>query len=335
MMEEQPLISVIIPSYNYEAFLPDCVESLIAQSYSNWECIIVDDNSKDNTKEVAEALVKKDSRVHYYYRPQNAGPALARNFGLEKAKGAFIQFLDADDLVESGKFEKQLQVFHNDPSCDIVYSGVKYFRSGKPEQLFDDITLEGSKPWMKKLSGQGRELIKALLNGNIMVISSPLVKRSLFEKHGTMDPALYYNEDWELWARFAMKNAKFRYDESVGTQALIRVHDSYSKDNFKMYVYGLLACLKMLNELQERAYRKIMVPKITYHTRILDEKLMSTLRKNKKEALELTELIYKLTNIRRYSFYRKLFGFLPVGFCFAISRIIFLFQKLKNTVIYA
>ncbi|MFL5763692.1 MAG: glycosyltransferase family 2 protein [Bacteroidia bacterium] len=329
-----PLISVIIPTFNYASFLPETIGSVMAQTYGNWECIVVDDGSTDDTKNVMDALCKSDPRIKYLVQ-KNDGPTIARNNGLKNASGDFIQFLDADDLLEKEKFEKQLQIFESDPSADIVYGGVNYFRSGFPDQLFDGISLEGSKPWMKKLSGQGEIMIKALLNENLMVISSPLVRRSLFEKLGKMNETLRYNEDWELWARFAIGNAKFRFDESPGTNALVRVHDSYSKDNFMMFAHGLKACLLLDEKVKGRSYKRIMIPKINYHKRILDEKLLVLLRSSREKASAEAKKIFDHTGIGRYRTYSEIFLSWPFFLCYLYAKICFLFPKLKNTIVYA
>ncbi|HEY0030056.1 MAG TPA: glycosyltransferase family 2 protein [Bacteroidia bacterium] len=333
-MPEQSLVSIIIPCYNYALFLPQSVESLQKQTYENWECIIIDDGSTDNSREVAESLAKSDLRIRYYLQ-SNAGPTVARNLGLSKANGSFIQFLDADDLIEAEKLEKQLALFAKQPECDIVYSGVKYFRSGDLTKLYDDISLEGSRPWMKKLSGKGDVMVEALLRENLMVIHSPLFRASLVERFGKMDEELYYNEDWELWARFAINGACFLFDESPGTQALVRVHESYSKDNFKMFVYGLSACLKLGSLLKDKKFKRIMVPKIAYHKRIIDEKLIALLRHDKKAAVEKSLLVEKLTGIKRYKLYTKMFNSYPVWICYLYSRFVFIIHKLKNVIVYA
>jgi glycosyltransferase involved in cell wall biosynthesis len=278
-----------MPCYNYAGFLKDSVGSLVSQSYSNWECIIIDDGSTDNSKEIALQLCEKDNRIKYVFQ-DNAGPAVARNHGLKSATGSLIQFLDADDLIESRKFEKQVAFLDQHPDCDIVYSNVKYFSSENSAKLFDDIDLK-SGPWMKKLSGIGDTMITELLNSNIMVINAPLVRSSLFEKHGIMNDVLQFNEDWELWARFAIGNAKFQYDDSSETQALVRVHNSYSKDIFKMYTFGLKACLLLNEKVKGRKYKKIMIPKINYHMRIIDEKLIKLFSTNQKEAIERASIL--------------------------------------------
>jgi glycosyltransferase involved in cell wall biosynthesis len=329
----EPLISVIIPCYNYGNFIKECINSLLFQSYSNWECIIIDDGSTDNSKEIVQSLCAKDNRISYFLQP-NSGPTVARNYGLKLAKGEFIQFLDADDLLEKKKLEKQLTIFNQNPDCDIVYGSVKYFASTDPEKLYDNIDLR-SGPWMKNLSGKGDVMIFQLLKENIMVISSPLVRRALFIKFGNMNEELQFNEDWELWARFAIGNAKFQFDDSEGTLALVRVHESYSKDIFKMYSNGLKACLLLNEKVHGRRYRKIMIPKINYHKRIIDEKLISLLRSNKKEAVEKAKVVYVQTGIKRYLTYSKLFNSFPAWFCYLYSKFIFGVHKLKNVIIYA
>lgn len=330
---KQPLISVIIPCYNYGRFLNDCINSLLSQTYQNWECIIVDDGSTDNSLEVAHSLSAKDERIKSFSQ-NNSGPTVARNKGLKLAKGEFIQFLDADDLLEDQKFEKQISIFQQQQNCDIVYSGVSYFNTSKPSELYDNIDLT-SGPWMKNLSGKGEVMILELLNRNMMVISSPLVRKSLFDKNGYFDETLSYNEDWELWLRFALKNVTFYFDNNSHTKALVRVHESYSTDNFKMFVFGLMACLKVNKGLSDRKYKKIMIPKIYYHQRVIDEGLIKTLSSSKSKAIEQSTDIYKKTGLSRYAIYAKLFKYCPIWICYLYSKIVFLVHKLKNTIIYA
>jgi glycosyltransferase involved in cell wall biosynthesis len=333
---KQPLISVIIPAYNYGKFLSQCFDSVLNQTYQNWECLLIDNGSTDDTKQITENYSQKDKRIHYYSQSNNSGPTIARNYGLKKAKGEIIQFLDADDLIEDQKFEKQVALLNAHPDYDIVYSGVKYFKSADPSKLYNDIGLGESKPWMLNLSGTGEKMISALLKGNIMVINSPLVRSSLFEKYGNMDEQLFYNEDWELWARFAINNATFCFDERPSTQALVRVHPaSYSKDMFKMYLFGLIACLKINKRVSGYKYKKIMIPKINYHKKILDKELIKLLSSDKQKAIERTKTIYKETGVLRYAVYTTMFKYLPGWIPYLYSKFIFFINKLKNVIIYA
>jgi len=102
-------VSVIIPCYNQGSFLKEAVDSIIAQTYTNWECIIVNDGSTDNTEEVAKAYLKDDVRF-IYIKQENKGVPGARNTGLELCTGDYIQFLDADDALHMQKLEKHLEI---------------------------------------------------------------------------------------------------------------------------------------------------------------------------------------------------------------------------------
>ncbi len=107
-MSQKPLVSIITPSYNSQRFIEACVESVKSQSYENWEMIIVDDCSTDKSVETIEQLMLLDSRIKLISLSQNVGAANARNRALEEAKGAYIAFLDSDDLWEEKKLEKQM-----------------------------------------------------------------------------------------------------------------------------------------------------------------------------------------------------------------------------------
>lgn len=106
-MVEKDLVSIVMPSYNCARFIAESVESVINQTYSNWELIIIDDHSSDNTKEIIESF--HDDRIQYYLNEQNRGAAFSRNLALKKAKGEWIAFLDSDDIWLADKLEKQLK----------------------------------------------------------------------------------------------------------------------------------------------------------------------------------------------------------------------------------
>ena len=105
-MNKQPLISVIIPTYNRENIITRAIDSVIHQTYKNWELIIVDDGSKDKTEEVIKPYLK-NHKVSYHYQ-KNKGVCEARNYGIKKAKGEYIAFLDSDDEFEENKLSVQL-----------------------------------------------------------------------------------------------------------------------------------------------------------------------------------------------------------------------------------
>ena len=331
--QQAPLISVIIPCYNYGLYLGACVDSLIAQTYQNWECLIIDDGSSDNSVAVAKQYSDADVRVKYFTQ-KNSGPTVARNLGLKHCNGHYVQFLDADDLLQNQKFEIQLTIFSQNPSTDIVYSQAKFFALDNSLQLYDHLDLKSDSE-LKAISGKGDVVITELLKGNFMVISAPLIKKTVFDTYGLFDETLYYNEDWELWTRLALANCTFLADDTQNTRPLIRVHNSYSKDNFNMFVYGLMVCLKINKHLHIRKYKKIMMPKIAYHQRMIDEKLLGYLKVDINTAIEKAKFVYDKTKLKRYNLYSSLFKSKSYSFSKIVSLVICSILKLKNIIVYA
>lgn len=119
-MENNKIISVVIPCYNQAEFLPETLDSLIAQDYGGWEGIIVNDGSLDNTEEVALAYLKKDHRLRYI-KKENGGLSSARNCGVEHALGEFILPLDSDDIIKPEYLSKAIEAFEREPRLKLVY----------------------------------------------------------------------------------------------------------------------------------------------------------------------------------------------------------------------
>lgn len=117
----KPIVSIITPNYNCSRFIAETIESVLAQTYANWEMIIVDDCSTDNSYEIALNYSKKDSRIKVLKNTKNSGAAFSRNSALDIAQGEYISFLDSDDLWEKEKLEKQLDFMVNN-NCDFSYT---------------------------------------------------------------------------------------------------------------------------------------------------------------------------------------------------------------------
>ncbi|MBT4738717.1 MAG: glycosyltransferase family 2 protein, partial [Flavobacteriales bacterium] len=107
------LVSIITPSYNSSKFIVECVNSVISQTFQNWEMIIVDDCSNDNSREIISDFSEKDKRIRFIFLEENIGAAASRNIAIKKAKGRYIAFLDSDDLWIKDKLERQI-TFIND-----------------------------------------------------------------------------------------------------------------------------------------------------------------------------------------------------------------------------
>lgn len=126
------LVSVITPAYNCEKYIEECIESVLNQTYNNWEMIIVNDKSSDNTQSIIESYVEKDSRIRLFNQEKNAGVAAARNKALELSEGRFVAFLDSDDAWKSNKLEKQLG-FMLENSYGFTFTAYEIM-SDKPEE---------------------------------------------------------------------------------------------------------------------------------------------------------------------------------------------------------
>lgn len=125
MEERKPLVSVIVPVYNVYPYLRDCVQSVQAQSYQNWELLLVDDGSTDGSGELCDELAVEDGRIRVFHKP-NGGLSDARNAGLEQAKGEYITFLDSDDLLDTMAIEKLLTVC-DETSADVAIGQTQSF----------------------------------------------------------------------------------------------------------------------------------------------------------------------------------------------------------------
>lgn len=231
-----PLVSVVIPTYNFGHLLPYALDSLLAQTYTNWECIIIDDGSKDNTEHVVAQYLQQDARFKYI-KQTNSGPGQARNRGINEASGEYLQFLDADDLLGPDKLAFQVAALAQYPHTDIVYGPTLHFTTTKANpgavgELYAD---KFKRP---EISGSGNELVKTFLQTTFFP-SCSIIKRSLVHALGGLDAALIQSEDWDLYLRATQRRATFHYlaDTPPQAKALIRAHDSNNTRNFYRLQY--------------------------------------------------------------------------------------------------
>lgn len=181
-MKNLPLVSVIIPSYNQAQYLGEALDSLLAQTYPDWEAVIVDDGSPDNVAEIAAEYTLKDSRIKFFHT-ENNGVSAARNFGVAQSSGEFILPLDADDKIDSTYIEKAINYFINNPSTDIVYCDWKYFGT------------ETVAPPLKYSGYKNLLLQNSIFNGAVY-------RRKDFDRIGGYDENLKGAlEDWEFLLR--------------------------------------------------------------------------------------------------------------------------------------
>lgn len=224
MTDPAPRVSVIVPAYNYGAYLADAAESVLAQTLSDWECIIVDDGSTDDTEEVARRYTARDARFRYV-RQQNAGPAAARNNALRLSRGTYIQLLDADDKLAPAKLELHATFLDSHPDVDVVYSLATYFRTEEPEKVLYSLHGHLSRPLMQKVTSREQALAR-LQEFNIMPADAVLFRRRVVDRVGVFNEASRGCEDWDFWLRCAIAGCEFRYVEASSSTAFVRTHPS-------------------------------------------------------------------------------------------------------------
>jgi len=236
----KPLISVIIPCYNYGIYLEDALQSLQDQDCPDWECWVIDDGSEDSTAGVARDFAACDPRINYIYQ-RNQGQPAARNKGLEHARGEYIQFLDADDMLDTSKFSRQKACLEASPAIDIVYGDVRYFTDRQPDHLFLNRWGHDTEPWMPKVSGQGLPILTALVEKNIFELGCALFRRRAIDTIGIFQTSLQGVEDYDYCLRAAALGLNFAWLDESDTRVLMRHHgSSFSKGRFNMYKKELM-----------------------------------------------------------------------------------------------
>lgn len=236
-----PRVSIIVPCWNGELTLAETLQSIHEQTFPDWEAIVVDDGSTDNSPAIAVRWAATDSRFILVSQP-NAGLSAARNAGIERARGEHLLFVDADDLIASTKLAYQLAA---SLSADgrIVYSDCTYFR-GQPPYMFTRNKDGSDSPSLAGYSGTAAEILRPLAKGNIMPVSAALLPRTFVRAVGGFDISLTALEDWDFWIRCARAGAGFLYDPSPAAHTMIRLRPgSMSTHDMRM----------MRNELRVRA----------------------------------------------------------------------------------
>ena len=185
------MISVIVPVFNRAGMLRQAVDSVLAQTYDDFEIIVVDDGSTDETPQVIDDLQSRDSRIRSVRR-ENGGPGLARERGRLAARGEFLQYLDSDDLLLPRKFELQVAALRARPECGVAYGLVRY-RDARGNEIVCD--------WKPANQIVGT-LFPSLLAARWWETVSPLFRKSVTDAAGSWT-ALRLEEDWEYDARVA------------------------------------------------------------------------------------------------------------------------------------
>lgn len=212
-----------MPTYNQSEFIVYALNSVKNQSYQDWECLIIDDGSTDITEKLVRDYILDDIRFKYY-KKENNGASTARNFGLDKAKGDYILFLDSDDYIIKDKLLKSLNKFEKSESSDLVISNFNMFRIKFEEYL----------PAFCKLEGRDFNFDSLLLGWDIdfnIPIHCALFKASLFNSV-RFNEAIKSKEDWIMWVTIFQNGAKAIFiNESLSFYRYNDNGNRYNDDN--------------------------------------------------------------------------------------------------------
>jgi glycosyltransferase involved in cell wall biosynthesis len=298
----KPVISIIIPTYNRADLIGETLDSLMHQSYLNWECIVVDDGSTDNTLKVMQDYIQKDVRIRYYHRPphRTKGPNACRNFGFELSNGDYIKWFDSDDIFVDNSLEIISKFFYD--KNDVIVSSLEYVTSelnkiGKRHNFISD------------------NIIEDYLVGKISYFTfTPTWKKSfLTQQIELFDEEISNLDDWDFNLRMLYKNPQIVYVNKP--LILYRIHNSslsyeINKFNFQEIESEFKARFKhvKLLDMNNLVDSKILVQFIKGRYKyFLREALVS--KHHKVVFLLKKTLILQMRTYDFRSFFKTLFGF--------------------------
>ena len=191
---DHPMISIITPTFNRADFIIKALESVKVQTYENFEHIIVDDGSTDDTRERLKPFLK-DPRFHYFYQ-ENQGQSTARNLALSKMRGEFVCFLDSDNFWVHDKLADQISILYEKPGVDVVYGDLITINQAGEEMSRQNIP---------RFSGS---ISLQMLKDNCVSMNTAMARRKCFDELGGMSGKYRVADDYDLWLRFS---ARYRF----------------------------------------------------------------------------------------------------------------------------
>ncbi len=199
-MKKHPKVSIIIPTFNRAHLLPRTITSVLSQTFKDFELIIVDDGSTDNTREIVKEFQKEDSRIKYIWQKNSGGPASPRNTGIKNSLGEYIAFLDSDDEWLPEKLEKQIGLSLSQKELKIIGCNCWKIKNAQKKKHKIQENILKKDPFSKMLEG-------------CCFITSPssvIVPAKIFSKVGLFDEKIKVSDDWDMWIRI-LKNYTFDF----------------------------------------------------------------------------------------------------------------------------
>lgn len=224
---DERYVSIILPTYNRAHSIRRSIESILRQTYSHWELMVIDDGSTDHTEEIVTEIATSDSRVFYYKQACNRGVAAARNEGIRQARYEYIAFQDSDDVWKEDKLERQMQVFEDQPQVGMVYCAFEGEKQDGTRICFPDNSMR-----TENLQGN---MYRLLLQRNVIDAPTSVIHKGCLERVGGFDEALTCLEDWELFLRISKE-----YEIGCVTEPLLisNIHNSGVSSRVGGYFYA-------------------------------------------------------------------------------------------------
>ena len=218
------LVSIIMPTFNSSKTIFDSINSVQSQTYQNWEMIIIDDGSTDNTKDIITPFLS-DYRIKYL-RQLNSGPSIARNNGINKAKGKYLAFLDSDDIWKPNKLELQLNYLKKNPDCCLIHTNYSTFESNT----------QNSKPFRQTSWFSNWDENERLLMFDTIGTLTVLTETQLIKNLGGFNNDLHGTEDWDLWIRVSKEGKISKLNDDT---AFYRIHPKGISQSFDKHLIEL------------------------------------------------------------------------------------------------
>ena len=281
------LVSIIVPVYNGSVFIPDALESVRSQTHQEWECIVIDDGSTDDTAAVVNEYIAGDDRFLYAYQP-NGGLSAARNTGLERARGEYIQFLDADDVLMPAKLAEQLEMISRE-AASVSYTD---YRTGSAGDIFKEESF-----YVPAQFYSADSLVELIIRWESMLIIPPhcwLFHASIFRDRGLrFDISLPNHEDFDCWVNVFRLQPKIVYlDKKL---VIYRVSEGSMSRNMLKMGEGFI---QVLDNQRKKTGQPAVVKKA------LAEKRRETLRRyNRFDRMTFFDKILSFRHLFQY--YRR------------------------------
>jgi teichuronic acid biosynthesis glycosyltransferase TuaG len=303
-----PAVSIIMPAYNSVKYIEESINSVLRQSYTDWELIVVNDGSTDNTEEIVQKFIEIDNRIKLFNK-QNGGIASSRNFGHKQASGSFIAYLDHDDLWMPEKLALQMKEFGQRPEVDVILTNGIVFYSVADQKETEYNTLIGLYSY--------KSLYLKQIVANYIPILSVIVRRSVIESIGEWDEGKIYEgcDDYDYWFRMARARATFY---SLKDQLFMyRKHsNNYSNDTRKMLAAEANVLLKnfdstFLSNSKDLRFFKYRIHSLCMSLVKLDEisgaiSIMERLESSRPVITTTFKTILKTNNPKQYMYLLKI-----------------------------